>query len=150
MRQKKSVRARAPSASTQGVRLLMQSVRQKETKPEMRIYEELVHRGLHPIPSSRPVEDLRITGDLLFRPENLCVFVDGCFWHGCPDHFKLPLTNSAWWAEKVSETVERDHRQTAKLRQAGWLVLRVWEHEKPSNAADKIVAALTSSRVSLP
>ena len=145
---RRSVRARAPRASTSSVRHLMQSVPQTGTKPEKCIHEELVRRGLQPITKTRPIADLRVTVDFVFRPEKPCVFIDGCFWHGCPDHFKLPLTNSAWWAEKVSETVQRDRRQTAKLRDAGWLVVRVWEHENPNEAVDRIVAALVSRQVS--
>ena len=147
MRPRRSVRARAPQASTPGVRHLMQSVRRTGTKPEKHIHEELLRRGLQLSTSARPVAELRLTADMVFLPEKLSVFIDGCFWHGCPDHFKPPLTNSGWWKEKVSETVRRDRRQTATLIDAGWSVVRVWEHEDPSDAADRIVAALTSRRV---
>lgn len=140
-----SVRARAPQASTPRVRHLMQAVRQKGTKPEKYIHQELVRRGLQPRTATRPIADMRLTGDFVFPVKRLCVFIDGCFWHGCPDHFKLPITNSAWWAEKVSETVQRDRRQTAKLNDAGWSVVRVWEHENPSKAVDRIVTAIPAS-----
>jgi DNA mismatch endonuclease (patch repair protein) len=121
----------------------MQSVRRKGTQPENRIYEELLRRGLQLNTSTRPISEIRVTADLVFPSEKLSVFIDGCFWHRCPDHFKLPLTNRDWWEEKVSETVRRDRRQTAKLNDAGWSVVRVWEHENPSEAADRIVAALS-------
>ncbi len=59
----------------------------------------------------------------------VCVFVDGCFWHGCSLHFGTPRTNSAWWAEKIAANVERDARQTERLGERGWRVVRIWEHE---------------------
>ena len=143
----RSVRARAPKASSPRVRHLMKSVRQTGTKPENHIHEELLRRGLQLQTSTRPISEIRLTADFVFPSEKLSVFIDGCFWHGCPDHFKLPLTNRDWWEEKVSETVRRDRRQTAKLNDAGWSVVRIWEHETPSAAVDKIIAALSPRQV---
>ncbi len=146
MRPRRSVRSRAPQASTPSVRHLMQSVHRTGTKPEKHIREELSRRGLQFNTATRPIAELRLTADLVFLPEKLSVFIGGCFWHGCPNHFRPPLTNSAWWEEKVSETVRRDRRQSVTLNDAGWSVVRVWEHEDPSDAADRIVAAIISRR----
>ena len=146
MRPRRSVRSRAPQPSTPSVRHLMQSVRRTGTKPEKHIGEELFQRGLQFNTDTRPIAELRLTADLVFLPEKLSVFIDGCFWHGCPNHFRPPFTNSDWWEEKVSETVRRDARQSVRLNDAGWSVVRVWEHEDPSEAADRIIAALTSRR----
>lgn len=145
----RSVRSRAPKASSPRVRHLMQSVRQTGTKPENHIHEELLSKGLHPNTATRPIPEVRATADFVFPAEKLSVFIDGCFWHRCPKHFKLPLTNRDWWEEKVSETVRRDRRQTAALNDAGWSVVRVWEHENPSKATDRIAAALSLRQVRL-
>jgi DNA mismatch endonuclease (patch repair protein) len=67
--------------------------------------------------------------DLVFRKRRLVVFVDGCFWHGCPEHYVRPRSRMAFWSGKLRENVLRDIRQTADLQKAGWRVLRVWEHE---------------------
>ena len=122
----------------------MQSVRQGGTEPEVKLQFELRQRGLQPLTDTRPLKSLRITPDFVFVDEMVCVFVDGCFWHGCPEHFKLPSSNSAWWREKLTETVRRDERQTASLAEEGWLVLRVWEHESLADAADTVVEAVTA------
>lgn len=66
--------------------------------------------------------------DFVFRRERLAVFVDGCFWHGCPKHLRLPSTNAEYWRKKVSRNITRDKAVTRLLRQSGWRVLRVWEH----------------------
>ena len=74
------------------------------------------------------------------------MFVDGCFWHGCPDHHTQPATNSPYWADKIARNVERDAETTKYLRQAGWTVLRFWEHENPEDAADQVQRAVQSAR----
>lgn len=74
------------------------------------------------------------------------VFVDGCFWHGCPEHGTSPRNNGAWWAEKLRKNVDRDRETDAYLRDAGWTVLRIWEHEDPDVAAQRVVGVLTTER----
>lgn len=76
--------------------------------------------------------------DFAFRKERLCVFVDGCFWHGCPKCYRQPGSNNAYWAAKVERNRARDKRVARELRREGWRVLRVWEHE----LAGKRLAAL--------
>jgi DNA mismatch endonuclease (patch repair protein) len=73
------------------------------------------------------------------------VFVDGCFWHGCPRHGTSPRTNSSYWAAKIAYNRERDARQTAALEQTGWTVVRIWEHEPAAEAADRVCAALAQA-----
>jgi DNA mismatch endonuclease (patch repair protein) len=90
----------------------------------------------------RPVTELRCAADLVFRRQLVCVFFDGCFWHGCPRHFRVPRSNSAWWLEKIEDNRARDKRQTRQLRTRGWTVVRVWEHEPIERAAGRIVKAL--------
>lgn len=128
-----SVRARAPSASSQTVRRVMRANVSVGTGPENR-FRSAVHRlGLRFRKNVRPVEELRCKADIVFRRARLCVFLDGCFWHACPVHFECPRTHSPWWREKINETVARDLRQSRLLRQRGWTVLRFWEHELNSN-----------------
>jgi DNA mismatch endonuclease (patch repair protein) len=63
----------------------------------------------------------------------VCLFVDGCFWHGCALHFLLPKTHSAWWREKIEDNRARDERQQRQLEERGWVVVRLWEHEVRAN-----------------
>lgn len=101
----------------------------RSTQPEINLRKALFASGLRFRKDIRPEPDIRCTVDIVFPRRRLCVFVDGCFWHGCPLHFKTPQTNGAWWREKIEETVSRDLRQTKLLERRSWLVLRIWEHE---------------------
>jgi DNA mismatch endonuclease, patch repair protein len=83
----------------------------------------------------------RRRGDLVFTRVRLVVFVDGCFWHDCPEHGTRPATRSQWWADKLATNVRRDRETDAVLRADGWAVLRFWEHEDPVAAADAVAAA---------
>jgi len=78
------------------------------------------------------------------------VFIDGCFWHGCPVHRTSPKTNTAFWSRKVTGNVERDHHTTGHLESVGWTVLRLWEHMKPEEAVTLVFAALEKARRSVP
>jgi DNA mismatch endonuclease (patch repair protein) len=85
---------------------------------------------------------LRVRGDIVFTRRKLVVFVDGCFWHGCPEHATAPKNNAEWWRAKLQANVERDGRNRAALQQLGWTVMQVWEHESASEATARIEAAL--------
>ena len=74
----------------------------------------------------------------------MAVFVDGCFWHGCPSHATWPKRNADWWRRKIEGNVARDADTDERLRREGWLVLRIWEHEDPDLAADRIEGAVRS------
>lgn len=117
-----------------------------ETHIEGTLRRALFGVGLRYRKNVRPVSSLRCTGDVVFRRSRVCVFVDGCFWHGCPRHFSVPNTNSSWWLEKITENRERDRRQTAALEREGWRVIRVWEHEagRLESVVAKIRAAVAS------
>ena len=95
--------------------------------------------------SARPQPELARTADLVLRKTRIAVFVDGCYWHGCPDHHTQPATNSQYWANKIARNVERDNETTAYLQQAGWTVLRFWEHEDPEAVADQVQEAVQSA-----
>lgn len=124
-----SVRSRAPSASSPFVRRVMRANLSVDTEPESR-FRSIVHQlGLRFRKDARPEADVKCKADIVFRSERICVFLDGCFWHGCPSHFECPKTHSAWWREKIDETIARDRRQARVLRRRGWTVLRLWEHD---------------------
>lgn len=83
--------------------------------------------------------------DLVFRPQRVAVFVDGCFWHGCPDHATWPKTNAAFWQAKIERNRARDESTDERLRRDGWTVLRFWEHAHPEEAAAEVASAVSSS-----
>ncbi|MGW0813781.1 very short patch repair endonuclease [Streptomyces viridiviolaceus] len=133
-------------ASSAARRRNMQAIRSRDTKPEITI-RRLVHAaGLRYRVAARPLPDLRRTADMVFRPAKVAVFIDGCYWHGCPEHYVPPKTNSGYWSEKVLRNVKRDRETDEKLREAGWLVLRFWEHEPSGTCADKIALAVLARR----
>jgi DNA mismatch endonuclease, patch repair protein len=111
------------------VRAVMQANTGRVTAPERKLRAMLHRLGLRFGVDSRPEPSLRCTADLVLRRWKACVFVDGCYWHGCPRHFTTPGRNSSWWSEKIADNRNRDARRTAELRSAGWLVIRVWEHD---------------------
>jgi DNA mismatch endonuclease (patch repair protein) len=79
---------------------------------------------------------IRRRPDIVFPRARVAVFVDGCFWHGCPDHATWPKSNEAFWREKIATNKLRDRDTDQRLSDAGWLVMRVWEHEDADGAAD--------------
>jgi DNA mismatch endonuclease (patch repair protein) len=91
----------------------------------------------HPIPGLP-----RRRADIVFVGARVAVFVDGCFWHGCPDHCVRPKANAAWWREKIATNRRRDAETNAALSRLGWCVIRVWEHENPTAAAMYIRAVV--------
>ncbi|MFH9082881.1 very short patch repair endonuclease [Streptomyces sp. NPDC017673] len=134
-------------ASSAARRRNMQAIRSRDTKPETLI-RRLVHaRGLRYRVAARPLPDLRRTADMVFRPAKVAVFIDGCYWHGCPEHYVPPKTNPGYWSEKVLRNVERDRDTDQRLKNAGWLVLRFWEHEPSDACADKIAAVVRRRRI---
>ena len=82
----------------------------------------------------------------MFRPARVAVFVDGCYWHGCPEHYVEPKTNADYWRGKIGANGRRDRQTDDLLAAAGWLVLRFWEHEPPERAAQAIAEAVTRRR----
>jgi DNA mismatch endonuclease (patch repair protein) len=123
----KSIRARAPQASSALVRRVMQANRSRGTRPELVLQLALRRAGLRFQTDVAPEPALRCKADFVFRKVRVCVFVDGCYWHGCPRHFALPKTNAAWWLEKIADNQRRDRQKRAQLRKLGWTVIRVWE-----------------------
>lgn len=85
---------------------------------------------------------MRIRADIVFTKVRVAVFVDGCFWHVCPEHQTWPHSNHGWWRQKLEANVARDRRSDAALREAGWEVVRVWEHQPAKEAADEVERTL--------
>lgn len=88
----------------------------------------------------------RVRPDVVFPKVRLAVFVDGCFWHGCQEHRSLPRSNASFWKNKIEGTRERDRQQIAWLEAAGWTVIRVWEHDLPEPAVQRIVELVDALR----
>ncbi|MCX4484886.1 MULTISPECIES: very short patch repair endonuclease [Streptomyces] len=137
-------------ASSAARRRNMQAIRSRDTKPE-RLIRRLVHaNGLRYRVAARPLPDLRRTADMVFRPAKVAVFIDGCYWHGCPEHYVSPKTNPGYWSEKVARNVARDRDTDERLSAAGWLVLRFWEHQSSDACALSIISAVRERRDDLP
>jgi len=125
----------------------MADVATRDTRPELLLRRELHSRGLRYRIERRPIPALRTRADLVFVARRVAVYVDGCFWHSCPDHGVLPKANRAFWHEKLAANVERDRRTDALLEAAGWVPVRVWEHEDVTLAADRVAAVVFASGV---
>ena len=107
----------------------------RDTKPELALRRELHRRGMR---FRVAFDTIPGTPDLAFTRARLAVFVDGCFWHGCPEHYIAPKNNAEWWARKLAVNQGRDARTDDRLTAVGWLPLHVWEHEPISSAADAV------------
>ena len=125
-------------ASSPAVRRAMQGNRSRDTKPELAV-RRLVHsRGLRYRVCVRPLPLVRRTADLVFFRARVAVFIDGCYWHGCPLHHRLAKANADYWSAKVLGNATRDQETTKILESEGWTVLRFWEHEEPVAVAARI------------
>jgi DNA mismatch endonuclease (patch repair protein) len=124
----------------------MKGNRSRDTKPELKVRRELFRRGLRYRVAYTPVKGTRRTVDIAFPGARVVVLIDGCFWHGCPEHHRLPATNSDYWETKVTRNKERDTETTDLLTEAGWTVLRFWEHEALPDVADAITAVVRAAK----
>ncbi|TNM26707.1 very short patch repair endonuclease [Streptomyces sedi] len=129
-------------ASSTAVRAVMTANKGRDTKPERLLRSVLYRQGLRYRVNARPLPDLRRTADIVFLKARVAVFVDGCYWHGCPDHYRPANKRSDFWREKIQGNQIRDADTDARLREQGWTVVRVWEHESADAAAIKVLAAL--------
>jgi DNA mismatch endonuclease (patch repair protein) len=120
----------------------MRGNRSRDTRPELALRSALHRRGLRFRVSIRPLRDVRRTADLVFLSARVAVFVDGCFWHGCPDHYVPSLSNQEYWATKIAGNIERDANTNEQLLSRGWLPIRIWAHENPEEAADRVAVVV--------
>jgi DNA mismatch endonuclease (patch repair protein) len=126
----------------------MQANRRRDTAPEMAI-RRLVHAsGLRYRVDARPLANVRHTADIVFTRAKVAVFIDGCWWHGCAEHYRPPASNIAYWADKVGRNRARDRQIDQVLISADWTVIRIWEHESPEPAARRIEAVVRSVNAS--
>ncbi|WP_287004220.1 very short patch repair endonuclease [Gordonia sputi] len=133
-------------ASTPAARASMRSNRRRDTKPEIEVRKLLHASGLRYRVDYAPDRGhLRNRADVVFTRRKVAVFIDGCFWHGCEAHHRLPAANRGYWAAKVERNRERDNRVDAMLRDGGWTVLRFWEHEDSAIVSEAIIDAVRQS-----
>jgi DNA mismatch endonuclease, patch repair protein len=116
----------------------MSRVGQRDTAPELALRSELHRRGFRFRVDRAPVADVRSRADLVFGPARVAVYVDGCFWHSCPEHATTPRSNAEFWEQKLERNRERDDETNRLLQERGWEVLRIWEHEDSAEAADRV------------
>jgi DNA mismatch endonuclease (patch repair protein) len=138
----------SPPAVSVGRSRNMAAIKRTNTKPETRLRQVLHRRGY------RFRKDLRIelrTGararpDIVFNRWKVAVFIDGCFWHGCPDHGGRPSLNQSYWAPKLAANAARDAAQNEALQASGWHVIRIWEHVETEHAADLVAVVLADAK----
>lgn len=135
-----------PEPLNADIRRRMQKQARRDTNPELALRKELHSRGLRYRLDVAPIAGMRTRADIVFRPSRVAVFVDGCFWHRCPEHGTIPTNNREWWIAKLEKNVLRDRRIDAELRAEGWIPLRVWEHEDVREAADIVERTVRRNR----
>lgn len=112
--------------------------KRRDTAPELRLRRELHRLGCRYRIDMRPLPELGRRADVVFRPAKVAVYLMGCFWHGCPDHYSAPKNNAAYWSTKVDRNRVRDADTLSRLAAAGWVGVVVWEHDDPVKAAERI------------
>ena len=132
-------RPERPTPLSDDVRDRMRRQVRRDTKPEMQLRRALWARGLRYRVDRSPIAGMSRRADIVFSKVRVAVYVDGCFWHSCPQHASVPKNNRDWWIEKLEANVRRDRDTDRRLREAGWVVVRVWEHEDMVEAADRLV-----------
>jgi DNA mismatch endonuclease (patch repair protein) len=136
-----------PVPTSAGASAVGKGNRRANTKPERLLRSELHRRGLRFRTDLRVEADaVRVRVDIAFTRARVAVFVDGCFWHSCPDHGTVPRRNEAYWLPKLKANRARDRRVTQALEDAGWKTIRIWEHAPPIAAADLVAAAVKMER----
>jgi len=116
----------------------MRAVKPRDTAPEIALRSALFHRRLRYRIDVKPIKEFNRRADISFKSVKVVVFVDGCFWHGCPIHGTQAKANAEFWKNKIKQNQIRDEDTNKRLKKAGWRVIRVWEHENPEKAAAKI------------
>lgn len=130
---------------TPAVRAQMRRAKRSDTGPEMLLRKELWAAGLRYRVNYAPLPGVRTRADIAFVGARVLVYVDGCFWHGCPEHLVWPKSNATFWRGKIERNQERDAAVTTALTAVGWTVVRVWQHEVPAEAALRVSAAVRQS-----
>jgi DNA mismatch endonuclease (patch repair protein) len=134
-----------PEPLDEDVRRRMRRQRRRDTSLELGLRRRLHALGYRFRVDYRMERTLRCRGDIVFTRRKVVVFVDGCFWHGCPEHATAPKNNAGWWHEKLAANVERDRRNSTALQALGWTVVRIWEHESIDEAVERIAGHVTQN-----
>jgi DNA mismatch endonuclease (patch repair protein) len=129
-------------ASSAANRKTMLANRSRDTRPELGIRRAVHAMGLRYRVAVRPVTSVRRSADLVFTRARVAIFVDGCFWHGCSAHYRTPATNIDYWTAKIAGNVARDRDTDRRLAEAGWTVIRIWEHDVVLEAATRIAGCV--------
>lgn len=138
----------APASRSSAVRSTMQSNRRVGTKPERELRSELHRAGLRFRKDHRlDLPGGRVRPDVVFTRLKLAVFMDGCFWHRCPEHAVEPKSNEWYWLPKLQRNVERDRQADHLLRETGWKVVRLWEHTPVETAVEEVFHAVLERRL---
>src|SRR5688572_23942760 len=124
-----------PEASSAEARIRMQGTPRRDTPCELELRSAIHGKGLR-FRVDWPIPGTRRRADLAFVSVKIAVFVDGCFWHGCPEHATWPSANANWWRNKLIANAARDRDTDLRLKELGWTVLRFWEHEDMQKAAE--------------
>lgn len=135
-----------PVASSNAALNRMKAAKPRDTTPEMALRQVLQEMGFAFSVDFSPIEGLRRRVDILFVEERVAVMIDGCYWHGCPQHGTWPKQNAEFWKAKIKANKRRDIDTNQRLEDAGWHVIRVWEHENPHEAAERIIDVLNASQ----
>ena len=133
-----------PTASSPGRSANMRAIRRTDTKPELALRQALHRMGYRFRKDYRLDLDggARVRPDIAFTARKVAIFVDGCFWHACPEHGSRPSVNQGYWTPKLARNVARDRAADAALELAGWQVIRLWEHVPLGDAVAVVVTAL--------
>jgi DNA mismatch endonuclease, patch repair protein len=126
----------------------MRGNRRRDTSPELEL-RSLLHKAGLRFRVDRPIDlgTTRVRPDIVFPRQKVAIFVDGCFWHSCPDHGNMPRVNREYWSAKLGRNSARDREVVQLLNLEGWHVLRFWEHEAPDRARQHVLLALTKNRL---
>lgn len=136
------------TASSPEVRASMRANRGRDTRPELALRQLLYRHGLRYRVDARPLSELRRRADVVFPSDRVAIFVDGCFWHGCPEHYRPAVRKVDFWRDKIDGNRARDTETNDMLVAAGWRVIRVWEHENLAVAAERIECEIRERRAS--
>jgi DNA mismatch endonuclease (patch repair protein) len=136
-------------ASSPAVRKSMVGNKSRDTKPELMVRRILHASGLRYKVHARPIKDWNRRADMVFPRAKIAIFINGCFWHGCPKHFSAPKTNSEYWASKIMRNVERDSETALRLKSEGWLVIAIWEHENLGKKSEQVVRRIQKRLIAI-
>lgn len=136
--------------TTPATRKRMSKVRQKSTAPELALRKELFRLGLRFRIDRVVLNKPRRVADIVFPKQKIAIFVDGCFWHGCPTHATWPKNNAEFWRKKIESNVARDIDTNARLEGLGWSVFRIWAHESATEAAQRIQQIINQKHILSP